>query len=33
MHGESRLQLIALTGEKDVSNNVDFKVTCNKIVQ
>ena len=33
MHGESSLQLIALTGGTDVSNDADLNIICNKIVQ
>ena len=33
MHGESGLQLIALTGTTEVSNNADRNIKYNKIVQ
>ena len=32
MHRESSLQLIALTGGTDVSNNADLNIIYNKIV-
>ena len=33
MHGESSLQLIALTGGTEVSNNTDLNIKYSKIVQ
>ena len=33
MYGESSLQLIALTGGADISNNADLNIMCNVIVQ
>ena len=33
MYGESSLQLIALTGGTDISNNADLNIMCNVIVQ
>ena len=33
MDRESSLQLIALTGRTDISNNADLNIKCNEILQ